>query len=292
MYIAVAAIALVALVGLVLLVRFISKGDGRIALWAVFLALATIIASLLVQIASIYYRIPVGWLVVVAVSVLVVGTLFWLVGRSVGWHAPRVVAVVALVLLSLVTLTFVMIAIPFGGVFLPLFEIRAQQIAEVNGFDVALPADAEMNIDAGMPVSATADDKGVAVSYKRFNLVERKADGELGYAELEQLMAPGEYPVGDIGPGSAIPEDAEYTELEVDGQPALGVSYRAVTEEKADELTGTDGINVLVLDRDGVVVTLYSQGYMEYQPDGSYTPRAPLSFEELAGIAESLAPVD
>ncbi|MRR12819.1 hypothetical protein EG835_10240 [bacterium] len=190
------------------------------------------------------------------------------------------------------TLTFTLIAVPLGGLFMPLFEARAQQIAEANGFDALLPTDVEMNLDAGLPVDETERGDGLAIGYDRFTLAQRAATGALGYEYLEARVEPGQYPVGDIGPGSAIPQDAEYLELEVDAAPAIGVSYRAVTEEKADDLTGTDSVNVLIFERDGVEVVLYSQGFMEYQSDGSYQPRDPLPFDELIEIAETLAPIE
>jgi len=292
MLIAVGAIALAAFVGLVLLIRYIGKGGvPGTALWAALLVVVTIIASLTAQITSIYYKTPFGWALVVVAAVLVAAALFWLVGRSVSWKGSRVLALIGVVVLSLVTFTFVMIAAPTGSFFTPLFEARAQQIADANGFGVLLPSDRALNTDAGMPVDDTDNGLGVTVGYKGFNLAERKAEGTLSYSDLEKLVATGERPIGDIGPGSEIPDDAEYRELEVDGRPALGVSYRAVTEEKMDDLLGTDPVNILVFERDGVAVVLFSQGYMEYQGDETYTPRPPLAFEELVEIAESLRPV-
>lgn len=292
MFIAVGIMVLVALAGIVLLVRFIAAGDRRLMLWTALLALVTAIAAFLGQLASIYYKMPWGWVVVLGAALLVMTSLVWLVGTSVEWKARRVAAIVGLMLLSLVTLTFVMIAVPFGALLTPLFDARAQQMAEASGFDILLPADLDMNTDEGLPVGATNDGEGVSLGYKRFILTERRADGAVGYAELEELMAPGERPVGDIGPGSRIPEGAEYTELQVEGSPALGVSYRAATEEKIDDLLGTDSVSILAFERDGVLVVLYSQGYMEYQPDETYTKREALSFDELTEIGESLQPLE
>lgn len=292
MLFAIGFIGLAALAGTVLLVRYIAAGDSRLMLWTVLLALATALASLLGQLASIYYKLPWGWVVVIAAALLVVTSLVWLVGTSGGWKTRRIVAIVALMLLSTITLMFVMIAVPSGALMMPLFDARAQQIAEANGFDILLPADLDMDTDAGLPVGVTSDGEGVSLGYKRFILVERKADGAIGYAELEALVAPGERPAGDVGPGSLIARDAEYTELEVEGRPAIGVSYQAATEEKADDLLGTDSVNILVFERDGVLVVLYSQGYMEYQPDETYTRREALSFDELTGVGESLEPLE
>lgn len=292
MYVVGVVIALAALVGMALLVRFIGTGEPRVALWAALLVMATMIAAVLAQMASIYYKTPIGWIVAVAASLMVWVVLFWIVGAAVGWKVSHVVALVALVLLSFVALTVLMIAVPSGTLLTPLFEARAEQIANANDFDVLLPVDAQMNTDAGMPVDDTDDGTGVSVSYGGFVLTERKAASPLGRSDLKKLVSAGAKPVGDIGPGSAIPQDAEYTELEVDGSPALGVSYRAATEEKMDDLLGTDPINVLVFERDGVEVVLYSQGYLEYQSDGSSVPRPPLSLDELTVVGESLEPVD
>ncbi|MRR11260.1 hypothetical protein EG835_01960, partial [bacterium] len=100
MYYVVGVIVLVALVGLALLIRFISGGDTRIGLWSVLLVLAVVIAAMLGQLASIYYRPPLGWIAAVVASVLLVAAVFWLIGRNVAWKAPRVLALVGLVLAS------------------------------------------------------------------------------------------------------------------------------------------------------------------------------------------------
>lgn len=291
MIIAVGAIAAAALTGIVLLIRFISSGDARTALWAVALVLATAIAAVFAQLASIYYTMPIGWLVAIGVAMLVVVALVWRIGTDAEWKLPKVIALAAVMLLSMVALTFVAIAAPTGKLLTPLFETRASQIAEANGFELLLPAGAEMNTDEGLPVDETADGEGVTLGYSRFVLVERAAEGLLDHDELAERARPGMRPVGDIGPGSEIPEDVEYTELRLDSRPALGVSYKAVTEENLDDALGLDDVRLLLLERDGVQIVLYSQGSMEYQSDESYAPRPPLAFEELMRIAESLEPV-
>lgn len=285
------AIVVAALVGIVLIIRYVSAGgDSRTALWCVLLGLAAMVSSILGQIASIYYTMPIGWIVIVAAAVLVTLALFVLVGKSVAWQLPRVFGTAGFVVLSLAVLTVALIAAPSGRALTPFFEARAQQIAEANDFDVLMPAGAELDTDYGLPVGE-ADEGGVSLGYKRFIIVERKAAGSPGYPELRDEVAAGTKPIGDVGPGSAIPGDAEYTELEVGDSPAVGVSYTAVTEEKLDNALGTDPIHILVFERDGVEVVVFSQGYMEYRPDETYTPRPPLSFDELIELAESLEPL-
>lgn len=291
MIIVIGAIAAAAFTGIVLLIRFISSGDTRTALWAVALVLATATAAVFAQIASIYYTMPIGWLVAIGVAMLVVVALVWRIGTDAEWKLPKVIALAAVMLLSMVALTFVAIAAPAGELLTPLFETRASQIAEANGFEPLLPTEAELNTDAGLPVDDTADGEGLTIGYTRFVLVERAAEGPLDHDELTERARPGTRPVGDIGPGSEIPEDAQYTELQLGARPALGVSYKAVTEENLDDVLGLDEVRLLLFERDGVQVVLYSQGSMEYQSDGSYTPRSPLSFDELVRIAESLEPV-
>lgn len=292
MYAVVGIVALAGVAGIAMLARFIGKvGGSRTALWVALFALATAVGLLISQVAMIYYRMPVGWIVALAASALVVAALFIGIGRNVSWKAPQILALVGVLILTAVTLAFVLIGAPPGDILIPLFETRAAQIADANGFVALASADSELDTEFGNPVGVSDDNSGVMLAYKGFLLVERKADGPLDIAELEERVAPGEMPIGRVGPGSEIPENAEYSELEVSGGPAVGVAYDAVTEEKPGAGALTDPVRLLVFELDGVEVLMYAQGHLAYQTDGSYEQVAALTFDELIEIAESLEPV-
>lgn len=283
-------IALLTLVGVVLLIRFIAGGGGpRTLLWAVLVVFAVIIAGMLLQIATIYYKVPFGWAVAVAAAILVVIALLVRIGMDVAWKAPRVLALVGLLVASLITLTIAMIGVPIGGLFVPMFEARAQQIVEEDGFVVLVAHDEKLSLDS-MPIDQPEDKNGVTLWYERFTLLERKADGPLDYADLAKLVPVGKEPLGYDGPG--IPADARYAEFRVSINPALGVEYEATPLEKAVSDPSTDLMRVLVFERDGVEVRIVSQGGMRYLGSGErYEPYEPLSFAELMDIAEALKPV-
>ncbi len=298
MYWVIGGIAVVAIAGLAMLMRAVARAGGpRTVLWLALLAIGVGIASVLGQIAQIYFRLPLGWIVVLVLAAIVLIALFLQAARDVSWKPLPVFGVVGVMLGALILTMLLLIALPSGRFFTPLFEIRAQQIGEAAGFEVLVPATLELDTDEGMPVSVIGDAEGIEIGYDWLTLVERPADAPLGYADLRNLVPPGSDPLGFEGEdagrrGPGVPEDAEYVELEVDGRPALGVAYAAVTEEKVVAGTIPDPLNVLIFERDGVLVRLLSQGGMDYQPDGSYTQRAALTFDELVELAESLTPLE
>jgi hypothetical protein len=222
--------------------------------------------------------------------------LFVQTARDLSWKPLPMFGVVGVLVGALILTTMAMIALPSGGLMKPLFEIRAQQIAEEAGFDVLVPVGIEPETDFGLPVNAVGDVEGVSLHYSWLTLVERAANGPLDYADLKALMPAGADPLGleDVNQGrggSGVPEDAEYVELEVDGRPALGVAYKSVTEEKPGPGAIPDPLNALIFESDGVEVRMLSQGGMDYQSDGSYVQRPPLTFDELIELAESLEPL-
>lgn len=297
MYWVAGAIAVAVLAGLVVLARLVARSGGpRTMLWLVLLAVGVALASVLGQVASVYYRLPLGWIVVLVLAAVVLIALFLQAGRDLSWKSLPMFGVVGVLIGALILTTMAMIALPTGGFMKPLFEIRAQQIAEEAGFDVLVPAGVELETDFGLPVNAVGNAEGVSLHYSWLTLVERAATGPLDYAELKALMSAGSDPlgVGDVnggGGGPDVPEGAEYAELEVDGRPALGVSYKSVTEEKPGPGAIPDPLNALLFEIDGVEVRMLSQGGMDYQPDGSYVQRPPLTFDELIELAESLEPL-
>lgn len=113
-------------------------------------------------------------------------------------------------------------------------------------------------------------------------------DGAPSLDDLRTALAPG---TEVLGPGSVrVEQDARYETTIVQGRPALTVEYKdRSTAEKTS--FGIEDVRVLAFARDGVLVIVYSHGWMEYEPEGDiYTPVDALATDELVRIAESLEP--
>lgn len=290
-------IALVALAAVVGLVWVISKaGSPRTALWAALLALSLALGMLLLSVASVYYKMPVGWIVALVAAAAVVGSLFVLVGKSVSWKAPRVLALVGLIAATVIAMTVVLITMPFGGLVLPIFEIRGQQIAENVGINALYASDYKLRMDY-MPIDVIGNPpEGLYIQYEDFDVQERKPDSEMAKADLEDILAAGKQPF-DFE--MSIPPNATYTELEVSGRPALGVEFAegaAGGPPKSGEPLGKQStIRIIVFGKDGVDVRIMSQGQLRYAGGSgrneTYDFVAPRTYDELVAIGESLAPL-
>jgi len=284
-------VALAILAGAVALGWFVAKGGRpRTALWCLLLGVATAVSLFVAQIVQIQYRPTAVWLVALAAGLVAVVALFVRIGADVSWDRTRVIALVGMVLVVLVAFVFSAIAMPTGDLFIPLFETRAQQMADAQGFDVLLAPDEQMFTEYLPITEVESADGGVQIQYERFTLVERAVDGALSLEGMRAALAPGTEP---LGPGSVrVEQDARYDTTIVDGMPALIVEYKDRSSAEKGSL-GIEDIRVLAFAPDGVLVILYSHGWMQYEPeDESYTPVDALSADELVGIAESLTPLE
>lgn len=285
-----AVVALAILAGAVALGRFVAKAGGpRTWLWCLLLG-AVVAATLFVaQIVQILYRPTAPWLIALAAGLIAAVALFIRIGADVSWRGARVAALAGMVLVVIVALGFTAVAMPAGDLFVPLFEARAQQMAEAQGFQVLLAPDERLFTEYLPVTEAESADGGVQIEYERFTLLERAVDGSFGEEELHAVLAPGTEP---LGPGSVrVEQDARYESAAVDGERALIATYAdRTTAEKG--LLGIEEVRVLASVREGVLVIVYSHGWMDYQPDETYTPVDALSSDELVRIAASLEPVE
>jgi len=284
-----AVVALVILAGAVALGWSVARAGGpRTWLWC--LLGIVIAASLFVaQIVQIQYRPTAVWLIALGAGLIAALVLFVRIGADVSWRGGRVAALVGMVLVVIVAFVFVAMAMPAGDLFVPLFEDRAQQMAEAQGFDVLLAHDETMFTEY-LPVDEVGSGDGVQIMYERFTLVERAADGAYGEEELHAVLAPGTEP---LGPGSVrVEQDARYETTYVGEELALVVTYADRSTAEKGSL-GIEDVRALAFARDDVLVIVYSHGWMEYEPaDESYTPVDALSADELVRIAESLKPAE
>lgn len=288
------AIGLAALAGLVLLGRYVATGGTRVGGALMLLVIGVSVTFVLAQLLGIYYRIPLAMVFVLVALLGVVGWLIVEVGRGIAWERKRLAALVGMLISSTVLVTLLMIALPAGGLLMPLFKVRAVQIAEANGFTALLVPDEPIGRDEGLPVDVLATPQpGLWITYKTFVLAEWKAGGSLAGDEMRALLAPGKDAM--MPNGYRVSSDAVYESLTVGGAPALGVEFEdSGMDEKGRLGGGKPLIHVLLFERDGVQVRLLSDSRMVYQgaPHGieAYSWQPALSFEELAAIGESLEP--
>lgn len=283
-------VALLILAGAAALGWFVARGGRRwTGLSCILLGVSTAVTLTIVQIVQIHYRPPAMWLIALAAGAAAMMVLFVRIGADVGWARSRVIALVGMVLVVMLAYLFTAIAMPPGDLFVPLFETRAQQMAEEQGFQVLLAPDDRMFTEY-MPITEVEPPgEGVIIEYERFTLAEREAEGALDEEALRTILAPGAEP---LGPGSVrIESDASYRSITVDGAPALIVESKDRTSAEKG-LLGVEDIRMLAFSRDGVLVTVYSHGWMKYEPDGTYTPVDALSADELVRVAASLRPPD
>lgn len=285
----VSVIALAALAAAVFLGRSVARSGGpKTWVWVVLLAVMGVVTMFVGQAASVNYRMPLGWIVGLAVSVVILVGLFVRVGLDVKWQTGKIVALVGVLITANVALVAVMMVAPLGPLMVPLFQARAQQIGDAFGFEALLPSDEPMFTEY-LPVDTLAKPvEGLAVQYEKFTLQESKAADPLSESDLREILAPGVDPLGVGGP--PIPDDARYTVMEVRGNPALGVEY-VLPPEKAIGGVGFETIHVLAFELDGVGVRMLARNGTEYQPDGSNEPYSALSLDSLAKIAETLEPI-
>lgn len=283
-------VALAILAGAAALGWFVAKGGrSRTGLLCVLLGVVIAATLFVLQIVQIQYRPEALWLVALAIGLIGAVTLFILIGKDVGWKGARVGALAGMVVVVMAAFLFSAIAMPPGGFFVPLFEDRAQQMAEAQGFDVLLAPDEQMFTEY-LPVTEVGSGDGVQIQYERFTLVERVAERPATEGGLREALAPG---TELLGPGSVrVEADAKYEAVSIDGQLALIAEYKdRTTAEKSS--FGIEDVRVLAFAPDGVLVIIYSHGWMEYQPkDDIYTPVDALSADELVKIAESLKPAE
>lgn len=282
----VVAIALIAVVASILLIVFLAnRGGPRTVLWAVLLVVAETISLAVLTLATLYYEAPLwAWAALGACAIGVI-VLFVLLGRSVKWKALPVTAAVALVPVGAILGTIVLMMVPLAPT--ALLEVRAQQIAEANGFTALLPADQEMQADY-QPVNALPEpDAGLSIEYERFLLQERKAEGPITAEDLQALVAPGATPINDRQP---LPEDVTTTEETVQGNPAIWASYVDMPPEAMEKSEEGEPTTLLAFGLDGVEVVLWSTTWYHCTSDGECTEMPPLTAEELVAIADTLEP--
>lgn len=283
-----AVVALVILAGAAALGWLVAKGGRpRTGLLCVLLGLATAVTLFVAQIVQIQYRPTVPSLVALGAGLIAMMALFIAIGRDVGWKGARLAALAGMMAVVVVAFVFIAMAMPSGDLFVPLFESRAQQMAAEQGFGALLARDEAMFTEY-LPVTEMGPGDGVQIQYERFTLVERAVDGAPSLDDLRTALAPG---TEVLGPGSVrVEQDARYETTIVQGRPALTVEYKdRSTAEKTS--FGIEDVRVLAFARDGVLVIVYSHGWMEYEPEGDiYTPVDALATDELVMIAESLEP--
>lgn len=284
-------IGALALAGAVTLINLIGKssvrGRKRTTWLCVAFALAGVVGVGVLSIASVYYVMPVGWMVALGVAGLMVVILFVLIGTDVRWRLSRLLALVGVFIAS--SIAFGMIAmIGIGGdAIRPIYAVRAQQIAEANGFAALMPRSHKLPTDF-LPVEALpAPNGGVSFSYDGFTLQERKAPKPMTEMDLWKLVAAGTAPTGE----ATVAADAKITSLVVRGRPAVGVKFVYFPAGDYVSKSSGDTVTVLVLELDGVDVRFSSSGGEKRASDGGWAPFEALSVDELARIAGTLAPV-
>lgn len=286
-----AVVALAILAGAAALGWFVVKAGGsRTWLWCLLLGVVIAATLFVAQIVQIQYAPTAVWSIALAAGLIAAVALFVRIGADVGWRGGRVTALAGMVFVVIVAFVFVAMAMPTGDLFVPLFEDRAQQMAEAQGFEVLLAPDEQLFTEYLPVTEITSADGGVQIQYERFTLVQRAVDGAPGEEELQAVLAPGTEP---LGPGSVrVEQDARYETAFVDGELALIATYKDRSSAEKGSL-GIEDVRVLAFARDGVLVIVFSHGWMEFEPaDGSYTPVDALSADELVRIAESLRPLE
>ena len=285
-----AVVALVILAGAVALGWSVAKAGGpRTWLWCLLLGVVIAGSLFVAQIVQIQYRPTAVWLIALAAGLIAAVVLFILIGKDVGWKGGRIAALVGMVLVVIAAFVFSAMAMPAGDLFVPLFEDRAQQMAEEQGFELLLAPDEPMFTEY-LPVEEVGSGDGVQIQYERFTLAERAVDVPVDSIKLREFLGESVEPLGEGAP--AIPGDAVYTEVAINGAPGLVAEYEDRSTAEKGSL-GIEDVRVLAFARDGVLVTIYSHGWMEYEPsDDSYTPVDALSADELVKIAESLEPAE
>lgn len=282
------AVGIIGLVVLVLLVRYLAtRGTPRTLLWAVLLILGVLLTLIVLSAATVYYVMPVGWIVALVACGAGLIALVVLTGRSLTWKPLPVLATVALLAGAVVLGTVMLMFVPSAPI--GLLETRAQQIAEANGFTALLAPDEAMATWTGLPVNALPEaDPGLSVEYERFLLQQRKADGPLTAEDLEALVAPGATPISGLQP---IPADVTTSEQTVQGNPAIVAEYVDVPPEALDKPDEEgEATTVLAFGLDGVEVILRSTTWYDCDPVGECTENPPLTAENLVAIADTLEP--
>jgi hypothetical protein len=279
--------AIVVVTAVAFLIRFIARSStrpGHRTMWlAIGLIGAVFVATIVSSYASIYYRIPPGWIVAAVVAWAGVVTLMVLIAIDVRWRPTRLLAIAGLFVAAMVGFALLGMSVPSAGSIFP-FETAAKQIGEANGFVVLLPSGQEMNLGS-KPIAPLDPDKGLWVDYEGFSLEERKASG----ADLAGLVAPGSVPTAGAWP---IPTDATTSSPMVGDATAYAVEYTVPEKEGAAPVAGAPGsrVSFLVVEKGGVDIRLFSESYEQLQ-DGKWVTHPNLSMDELAKIAESMQPV-
>jgi hypothetical protein len=231
-----------------------------------------------------------------ASAVLVALALFVMVGKSVAWKLPKVLAAAGLVVFSFIVMLIVLIALPLGEHFVPVFEVRGQQIAEEAGFTALYAQGYDLKLDY-LPVDVLGDrgaPEGLNIQYEGFTIQERASEGDVTVDEWRGILATGEDPLGS---GMAIPADTATEEFSINGVPALGMEFlQGAGGEKGLPAGKQSQVRILAFARDGVQVLIFSEGAMEYQggvgANERYEYVEPVDFTELVAIAKSLKPLE
>jgi len=275
--------------------RYSTTGDRSASWLAAGFAVASIVAVSVLNLATVNYTMPLGWIVALVAAVAGVVGLFWLTGRRVGWKRSALLRLLGILVACVVLFVVLAFTDLMGFAIQPLFRARAQQIATAQGFTALLPPDEAMDTTSGLPVDPLGPGPGGSartglwMAYERFRLEERKAEGDFDEAGLRSLVASGSEPVE----GVTVPADATVTMLEVNGAPAIGVRLQTSPIGAGFEKSGVPNVpvTVLITTLDGTEVRISSWGGEEYHPDRGTTRFDALSLEQLVTIAESLGPV-
>lgn len=288
-YALVVGIGVLTIVGVVLLARAVrAGGGGRTGLWLALFAVAVLVMDLVASVAAVYYTVPPLWWVVIAAGALVTLTLFVRIGADVGWRPARVLALVGFALGVVVAFTMLQLVTPVVSGFLPL-EARAQQIAEAGGFDALLPPDERMITEYLTVEAVDFDGPALSIAYEGFRLLERAVQEDPDAEALRAVLTSGaDSPALGL---PRVPEDAAYTALEVNGVPAIGVSFEH-RESGYKSALGLADVSMLACALDGVEVVLFSIDELRYTGPGEQYEQVPArSVDDLARVAASLVPV-
>ena len=129
--------------------RYSTTGDGSASWLAAGFAVASMGAVSVLNLATVNYTMPVGWIVALVGAPAVAVALFWLTGRRVGWKRPAIFMLVGILIASMVLFVVLAFTDLMGFSIQPLFRARAQQIATAQGFTALLPPEGDMDTTSG-----------------------------------------------------------------------------------------------------------------------------------------------
>lgn len=280
---------LLLLVAAAFLVRFLMKqaiNPARTAVLGGAFVVAAFVATAVIALGSVNFRIPVGWLIGMAASAAITVVLAIMLGREVRWRVAGIVAGVMLFMIGSTAFGAIMTANLWPEIPRALYDARMQQIADAYGFTPFVPADERLPTDM-LPVEAVSAREAMVLSYQPFRILERQADEDEPSAdELRAVLAAGEAPFGDI----EVPDHAEYTDLDIQGRPAAGVEFESQGPATMDSAK-RETVAMLAVVLDGTLVVMSSNAY-ESLIDGEWVPFEAVPVVDLARTADRLERLD